>query len=340
MCVTGASGVGGAKGGPQQNPTQVSQSGTKGGGGAGTASTDVAAKAGALGGPTGGAVAGASSLGSGSTTTNAAGKGAVAGAASVPAKGGPAPDMSTILQSLTDIVARLGEAIKSMGPKGSVAGAAGGSAPTPPKGGGGSVAGAASAPEAPKGGAAGGCGCSSKSGGGATQKTPVQGVKGMWGDGAPPAPAGGGAAPPAAPAPIAASVPTRTGGAEDAAYEQQVLDLVNAERAKAGLGAVRYSAALDSAAETHNAFQTQQRTMAHIDIGDGDPGARIRAAGFNGAWGENVAVGQRTPEQVVAEWMASPTHRANILNPNFSQIGVAHETTTDGFSFWTQSFGA
>lgn len=127
---------------------------------------------------------------------------------------------------------------------------------------------------------------------------------------------------------------------EDSATEQRVVDLVNQERAKYGLSPLRYNTALDRAAEKHNATQANERTMAHIGTGDSDPGSRIRAEGFTRDWGENVAVGQRSAEQVVAEWMASPTHRANILNPNFTQLGVSYTSTHDGYPFWTQSFGA
>ena len=147
---------------------------------------------------------------------------------------------------------------------------------------------------------------------------------------------GGGGASVANAAPVVAV----SSGAEDSAFEQRVVDLVNAERAAYGLAPLTYNAQLDAAAEGHNSVQVQTRTMAHINIGDGDPGSRIRAAGFMGAWGENVAVGQSSPEQVVREWMNSPTHRANILNPNFHQIGVSFAQTSDGYSFWTQSFGA
>ena len=161
------------------------------------------------------------------------------------------------------------------------------------------------------------------------------GVKGMAGEAAPAAIA--------APAPMyiaPAPVAVQASSGEDNAYEQRVLQLVNAERAKEGLGAVVYNARLDSAAEKHNVLQAQQRTMAHLDIGDGDPGTRIRNEGFTAAWGENVAVGQKTPEQVVSEWMASPTHRKNIMDPRFTQMGVSFEQTADGFPFWAQSFGA
>ena len=57
--------------------------------------------------------------------------------------------------------------------------------------------------------------------------------------------------------------------------------------------------------------------------------------------GENLAAGYPTPEAVVAGWMASPGHRANILSPNFSEIGIG---LADGLApygtYWTQEFGA
>ena len=127
---------------------------------------------------------------------------------------------------------------------------------------------------------------------------------------------------------------------EDHAFEQRVIQLVNVQRALNGLSLLRYDARLDTASERHNTVQAQTRTMAHSGIGDGDPGSRIRATGFANAWGENVATGQRSAEQVVAEWMASPGHRRNILDPDFTRIGVAFGTDASGRTFWAQSFGA
>lgn len=134
--------------------------------------------------------------------------------------------------------------------------------------------------------------------------------------------------------------PAVGGTREDNAWEQRVTDLINAERAKVGLGALRYSGQLDAAAEGHDLMQAATGTMAHEGLGDADPGSRIRAQGFSSAWGENVATGQTSPEQVVAEWMASPGHRRNILDPAFTQLGVAFTTGLDGRTYWAQSFGA
>lgn len=129
-------------------------------------------------------------------------------------------------------------------------------------------------------------------------------------------------------------------GAEDHQFEQRVLELVNAERARYGLQALRYDRRLDQASERHNAVQAATFTMAHDGIGDGTPRDRIRATGFNGGWGENVATGQLSPEQVVAEWMASPGHRRNILDPTYGLLGVSYTVAANGRTYWAQSFGA
>jgi uncharacterized protein YkwD len=133
---------------------------------------------------------------------------------------------------------------------------------------------------------------------------------------------------------------TATNGREDDAFEQKVLELINAERQRAGLAPVSYNGSLDNAAEKHAQHMSLVGKMAHDGIGDGDPGERIRAEGFRKAWGENVATGQTSPEQVVREWMASPTHRRNILDPNFRQMGVGYVTAANGRSYWAQEFGA
>jgi uncharacterized protein YkwD len=134
--------------------------------------------------------------------------------------------------------------------------------------------------------------------------------------------------------------PVNTGKKEDNAFEQRVLELINKERAKYGLGAVTYNGVLDNAAEKHASHMSVVGKMAHEGIGDGDPGERIRAEGFRNAWGENVATGQTSPEQVVREWMASPEHRRNILDPDYQQMGVGYVTAANGRSYWAQEFGA
>jgi uncharacterized protein YkwD len=141
-------------------------------------------------------------------------------------------------------------------------------------------------------------------------------------------------------APITVARTTSSSTTEDTAFEAEVLRLINQERAKAGLGAVGFDAELNQAAEKHATQMATVRQMAHEGIGDGDPGERIRAEGFRKAWGENVAVGQTSPAQVVAEWMASPEHKRNILDPKFQLSGIAQTTDASGRKYWAQEFGA
>lgn len=56
------------------------------------------------------------------------------------------------------------------------------------------------------------------------------------------------------------------------------------------------------------------------------------------AAGENIAWRQRSPEEVMNGWMNSSGHRANILNPNFKNIGVAYYVGSNGRTYWTQLF--
>lgn len=77
-----------------------------------------------------------------------------------------------------------------------------------------------------------------------------------------------------------------------------------------------------------------------------DPFQRMEEAGFSGSYmGENIAYGQQNPEQVMEAWVDSDGHCSNIMNPNYTLIGVGYypgaESRRDGKQhFWTQNFGA
>lgn len=132
----------------------------------------------------------------------------------------------------------------------------------------------------------------------------------------------------------------RAAKSEDDDFEQRVLELINKERSKSGLAPVSYHGALDNAAEKHAKHMSIVGRMAHDGIGDGDPGERIRSEGWRRGWGENVATGQQSPEQVVREWMNSPTHRKNILDPSFRSMGVGLSISSNGRTYWAQEFGS
>ncbi|CNF96647.1 Cysteine-rich secretory protein family [Mycobacterium tuberculosis] len=120
--------------------------------------------------------------------------------------------------------------------------------------------------------------------------------------------------------------------------EQQVVALVNKERAAAGCGPLRVSPALHRAAQRHSADMASRRALDHRGAGGDDPGDRITAAGFRwSVWAENIARGQSTPGAVVGSWMNSEGHRANILNCRLTTVGIGVVRGAGG-PWWTQVF--
>lgn len=142
----------------------------------------------------------------------------------------------------------------------------------------------------------------------------------------------------AAPEPSAtASSPAPTDGAQASGAVAEVVELVNAERAKAGCSPVKVNATLTEAAQKHSEDMAASGTMSHTGSDGSSPGDRITRAGYSwSTYGENVAYGYSTPEQVMQGWMTSPGHKANILNCSFEEIGVG---LAQPGSYWTQDFG-
>ncbi|WP_248782418.1 CAP domain-containing protein [Saccharothrix syringae] len=88
----------------------------------------------------------------------------------------------------------------------------------------------------------------------------------------------------------------------------------------------------------HSGDMARVRLLAH-KLPDGpDPFERMLAEGYGQPGGENVAFGQESAVQVVEAWMRSTPHRANVLRPDFTRIGVGLVLTADGH-WWTQNFG-
>ncbi|WFE96852.1 CAP domain-containing protein [Micromonospora sp. WMMD987] len=120
---------------------------------------------------------------------------------------------------------------------------------------------------------------------------------------------------------------------------QQVVDLVNAERAKAGCAAVTVDEKLTLAAQRHSQDQADHKTMTHTGSDGSDAGQRLDRAGYSWrTYGENVAWNQPTPAAVMNAWMNSSGHRANILNCAFTEIGVG--VANGNGPYWTQDFAA
>lgn len=115
---------------------------------------------------------------------------------------------------------------------------------------------------------------------------------------------------------------------------QQVLELVNQERAKASLQPLRMNGDLSSVAMVKAQDMYDNNYFDHQSPTHGSPFDMMKAHGiaFSSA-GENIAKGQTSPAEVMNQWMNSPGHRANILNGNFTQIGIANFNDE-----WVQEF--
>ncbi|MBR4030322.1 MAG: hypothetical protein IKJ06_02880 [Clostridia bacterium] len=117
-------------------------------------------------------------------------------------------------------------------------------------------------------------------------------------------------------------------------YAQAVLELVNAERAKNGLNALKLDSALSKVAEAHSKDMATRNFFSHTNPDGLSPFDRIKNAGISyKTAGENIAMGQKTPQQVVEAWMNSEGHRKNILNASFTKMGLGKEG-----NYWTQLF--
>lgn len=121
----------------------------------------------------------------------------------------------------------------------------------------------------------------------------------------------------------------------------QVITAVNAERAKAGCAAVTENAALDTSAQGHSADMAARNYFAHESLGGGPFSDRITAAGYTWSTvGENIAMGQQSPGEVMEAWMNSSGHRTNILDCAFRDIGVGVAADASGSLYWTQDFAS
>jgi len=142
-----------------------------------------------------------------------------------------------------------------------------------------------------------------------------------------------GAVPSATPTPTETS---ETVKADSLAFEQQVAALVNQQRAANGLSPLTLSAELSDVARLKSQDMHDNKYFAHDSPTYGSPFDMLSSFGISyRAAGENIAIGYATPEAVVNAWMNSPGHRANILNPSYTQLGVGY--VADG-SYWTQEF--
>ncbi|AZR76197.1 CAP domain-containing protein [Bacillus thuringiensis] len=119
-------------------------------------------------------------------------------------------------------------------------------------------------------------------------------------------------------------------------FEQRVVELTNAERAKQGLPALKIDTELSKVARIKSEDMQKNNYFDHNSPTYGSPFDMMKKFGISyTSAGENIAQGQRTPEEVVQAWMNSAGHRANILNNGFTHIGVGY---VESGNYWTQQF--
>ena len=140
---------------------------------------------------------------------------------------------------------------------------------------------------------------------------------------------------PAAPQPVTAPTKTQLTSALSA-YEQKVVDLTNQERAKSGLSALKVDTTLSKMAHEKSRDMSANGYFSHTSPTYGSPFDMMKKYGITYRYaGENIAMGQQTPEEVVKAWMNSEGHRKNILSPNYNYIGVGYVSQGN---YWTQEF--
>ncbi|GAA0328910.1 hypothetical protein GCM10008967_19290 [Bacillus carboniphilus] len=121
--------------------------------------------------------------------------------------------------------------------------------------------------------------------------------------------------------------------------ERQVVELTNQERQRNGLSPLKLNEKLSDVARLKSQDMRDKNYFAHNSPTYGSPFEMMQQ--FHVQYqtaGENIAAGQRSAQEVVQQWMDSPGHRKNILNPEFTEIGVGHVEGGNMGVYWTQMF--
>ena len=139
---------------------------------------------------------------------------------------------------------------------------------------------------------------------------------------------------------VAALVLTATPALAAPTFEDRVLSLTNGERAAAGCPDLTPNDALAAAARRHTDEMARTGNFSHTGVDGSTPAQRVTDAGYPfRLMAENIAAGQGTAEEVVSAWMGSESHRANIVNCELRDLGVARAVGGDNKAYWTQDFG-
>lgn len=149
------------------------------------------------------------------------------------------------------------------------------------------------------------------------------------------------AAPTAKPTAAPTAPPSTQSPSSVSAFEKEVFELVNKERASNGLHTLTWADDIAAVARAHSQDMIDRKFFSHTNPDGNSPFDRLRNAGISyTAAAENIAYGQQTPQAVMNAWMNSSGHRANILNSRVKEIGVGAVKASNGTIYWTQVFAA
>jgi hypothetical protein len=126
--------------------------------------------------------------------------------------------------------------------------------------------------------------------------------------------------------------------AEEAAF----VDLLNAYRGSLGLGPVTLNYELGAAADYHSVDMGTNNYFDHYLFDGTDPGTNIQNFGYTGfPWGENIAAGMGTAQEVLIAWQNSPEHNATMTNPAFTEVGIGRHYVEGSYYgwYWTATYG-
>lgn len=124
---------------------------------------------------------------------------------------------------------------------------------------------------------------------------------------------------------------------DEHAFIKEVVNLVNTERAKEGLSPLTVNTNVQAAAMVRAKECEQVFSHTRPDGSSFSTALKEQNVSYKSA-GENIAWGQKSPQEVMNAWMNSSGHRANIMNPNFTTIGVGYYENANGTDYWCQLF--
>lgn len=132
---------------------------------------------------------------------------------------------------------------------------------------------------------------------------------------------------------------TESRGEKESSQAVEILNLVNQERSKAGVQPLTLSEKLTSIANTKAKDMADKNYFSHTSPTYGSPFDMLKHFGVSYSYaGENIAAGQRSAQEVMNSWMNSSGHKANILNKNYTQLGVGYTQGGQYGTEWVQLF--